>query len=220
MSPVDENESGSDGNSVNRLDYKVPRLIESYELEADFGDRLEAWWTADTEQRLSLRSLADRFNKRLLERAMVEAGMSPLAGEVANLYQLLTGDDTSSGNRTEARKRLEQEGVDIDQLEQDFVTYQAIRSYLKEYRGARHSENGTSRTEDVVEAIQRLKSRVSSVAEKNLTQLRDGGRISLGEFRLFVEITVFCQNCNTQNGIVELLRQGGCECENEVTREE
>jgi hypothetical protein len=223
MSPSDEKESESNSHetSMDRLDYKVPRLIDTYGLGAEYGDSLEDRWTADTEQRLSLRSLADRFNKQLLETAMVDAGMSPLAGEVANLYRLLTEDDISSGNRTEARKRLEQEGVDIDQLEQDFVTYQAIRSYLKEYRGAKHSgENGVTRTENVVETVQRLKSRVSSVAKKNLTQLRDGGRISLGEFRLFVEITVFCQSCNTQKGIVELLQQGGCECHNEDTGEE
>jgi hypothetical protein len=34
--------------------------------------------------------------------------------------------------RTEASARLEPNGVDVDHLERDFVTYQAIRSYLTE----------------------------------------------------------------------------------------
>nr|WP_254533591.1 rod-determining factor RdfA [Natrinema gelatinilyticum] len=114
---------------------------------------------------------------------MTDAGMSTLSGEVSNMYRLLTADDVSSGNRTEARKRLEQNGLDIAQLERDFITYQAMRSYLKDYRGAEYHRNSeTTRLEDTVAAIQRLQARTRSVAEKNLTQLRKTGQISLGEF--------------------------------------
>jgi len=202
-----------DGAEATQPESKVARLIDAYELGASFGDRLEEAWTADGDQRESLRSLADRFNRRLLQVTMAEAGMSTLDGEVSNLYRLLTDDDVSSGNRTEARRRLEQHGVDIEQLERDFVTYQAIRSYLKEYRGAEYErDTGTTRVEGVVDTIQRLKSRVNSVATKNLEQLRKTDKVTLGEFRLFVEISVFCEDCRTQYGLVDLLQGGGCEC--------
>jgi len=189
-------------------------MIEVYGLGDQFGERLEELWTADGDQRESLRALADRFNERLLESAMEDAGMSTVEGEVSNLYRLLTSDEVSSGNRTEARRRLEQNSVDIEQLEEDFVTYQAIRTYLKEYRGAEYEhESNAKRVEKVIETLQRLQSRTRSVAEKSLEQLTNTDQLALGEFRIFVDVTVLCEDCNTQYDIVELLREGRCECQ-------
>lgn len=210
----DRDGAGIDADGETGPANKVARLIDAYDLGSAFGDRLEALWTAEGDERESLRTLADRFNRRLLEVAMTAAGVSTLDGEASNVYRLLTDDDVSSGVRIEARNRLEREGIDVDRLERDFVTYQAIRSYLRDYRGARYeNDNERSRTETVVETIQRLRSRTRSVVEKSLAQLRDTGRISLGEFRLFVEIDVLCEDCDTQYGLVELIERGGCACE-------
>lgn len=210
----DSDGAGIDADGETRPANKVARLIDAYDLGPSVGDRLETLWTADGDERESLRTLADRFNRRLLEVAMTDAGVSTLDGEASNVYRLLTDDDVSSGVRTEARNRLEREGIDVDRLERDFVTYQAIRSYLRDYRGARYeSDSDRSRTETVVETVQRLRSRTRSVVEKSLAQLRDTDRISLGEFRLFVEIDVLCEDCDTQYGLVELIERGGCACE-------
>jgi hypothetical protein len=198
------------------VDSKVARLLEVYGLGEEYGDRLEQLWTADGEQRESLRALADRFNERLLESAMDDAGMSAVEGEVSNLYRLLTADDVSSGNRIEARRRLEQQGIDIEQLERDFVTYQAIRSYLKEYRDATYEHKSPrDRVETVVQTIQRLRSRTQSVAERSLDQLTNTDQLSLGEFRIFVDISVLCEDCDTQYGLVELLQEGSCDCDSD-----
>lgn len=89
---------------------KVERLVETYELPADLGERLEAAWTGDGPKRKSLRELADEFSRRLLERAVESSELASMSGEVANLYRLLTADDVSSGERTEARERLERAG--------------------------------------------------------------------------------------------------------------
>jgi hypothetical protein len=35
------------------------------------------------------------------------------------------------------------DGVDVDKLESDFVTYQAIRSYLRDYRNAEYTPETT-----------------------------------------------------------------------------
>lgn len=205
----DEASEGGD----DRPDSKVARLIDAYELGASFGDQLEDRWTAEGDRRESLRSLADRFNRRLLEAAMADAGMATLDGEVANLYRLLTADDVSSGNRTEARRRLEQQGIDVDDLERDFVTYQAIRSYLKDYRGAEYERDDATTTDGVIETVQRLESRTRAVAETSLDQLRQTDQLSLGQFRLFVEVNVLCEDCGKQYGLIELLQAGSCDCE-------
>ncbi|SNR57823.1 rod-determining factor RdfA [Halorubrum vacuolatum] len=191
---------------------KVAKLLLEYEIEKSFGDKLVELWTANHENRESLRSLEDRFNKRLLEESVNEAGMPVLDGEMSNVYRLLTDEDVSSGKRTEVRNRLEREGINVEQLENDFVTYQAIRSYLKEYRNATYEKTDENRVEKSVETIQRLKSRTTSVVETTFTQLNENGSISIGEFRVIIDINVYCQSCGTQYGAVELLKKKNCEC--------
>ncbi|MFB6195205.1 MAG: rod-determining factor RdfA [Haloplanus sp.] len=196
---------------------KIARLVTEYDLDESIGDELERLWTAEGQQRKSLRDLADFFNKRLLESAMTSAGISTVSGEVANLYRLLTDDDVSSGMRTEARNRLERDGVDVEQLERDFVTYQAIRSYLTKYRDASYEQpSGSEQVENVLDSVQRLRSRLRSITEGSLDRLRSTGRITLGEFRLFVDIDVLCEDCGAQYGVVDLLERGGCDCKEDT----
>jgi predicted transcriptional regulator len=199
---------------ASRPSSKVARLIDEYELGASYGDRLEARWTDDSDERMSLRDLADLFNERLLRAAIEEQGTATVDGEVENLYRLLTDDDVSRGVRTEAQARLEREGVDVDRLDRDFVTYQAVRSYLTDYRGAEYDQpSDAARREKTVETIERLQSRVRSVVTRNLQQLRDTDRISLGQFRLFVDVDVLCEDCGAEYGARELVERGGCDCD-------
>lgn len=192
---------------------KVGRLIEKYDLGEEFGAELEMRWTADDDDRMSLRSLADRFNRRIIEEAMIGAGMSTLDGEVENLYRLLISDDVSSGKKTEARNWLGQADIDVDQLETDFVTYQAIRSYLQNERGAEYNQKSDStRLSNEIDSVQRLKSRTSSVTEGTVSRLRNAGIITLGDFRVFVDVSVHCEDCDTQFGVINLLRNKGCNC--------
>lgn len=208
--PSETTEHGTPDKQPNN---KVARLIDSYNLGEEFGDRLEQLWTADGDQRMSLRDLADLVNERLLEAAMSNSGMRPIEGEVENIYRLLADEEVSSGNKTEARQRLEHNGVDTDELERDFITYQAVRSYLQEYRGATYEqESETTRAEDVLQTIQRLQSRTQSVTEKNIDQLDSTNELSIGDHRVFVNVDVLCGDCNTQYELSELISSGGCEC--------
>jgi len=206
--------SAPEDDSTSLPSSKVARLIEEYDLGVSFGGRLERLWTGETDERMSLRDLASLFNRRLLEVAMERAGMSAVDGEVDNLYRLLTADSVSSGMQTEARTRLKRDGVDVERLEQDFVTYQAIRSYLKDYRGASYERTtDADRINNVTDTVQQLRSRLQSVTEGSLEQLRDTGRLTLGDFRLFVDVDVLCEDCGAQYDVAELLARGGCDCE-------
>lgn len=210
MPPERAGEKGVDKPSNN----KVARLIDNYDLGEEFGDRLQRLWTADGDHRMSLRDLAGLFNERVLEAAMTNAGMRPIDGEIENLYRLLTADEVSSGNRTEARQRLEENGIDTDELESDFVSYQAVRSYLQEYRDATYDrDRGPDRPEKAVQTIHRLQSRTQSVTEKTLNQLDSADDISVGDYRVFVSVNILCGDCNTQYGLNELISSGGCECD-------
>jgi hypothetical protein len=189
---------------------KVVRLIEEYDLQG-IGAELEQYWTAD-EDRRSLRELADYFNRHLLEAALDSAGVQHLDGEIENTYRLLADDDVSSADRTRVRRRLERDGVDVDELESDFVTYQAIRTYLKDHRGAEYTPDETDPLEREQTNIQQLRGRMAAVTEGKIEQLRDSDSLELGEFRILTEIQVVCEDCNTQFDAVDLLERGGCNC--------
>ncbi|MCY4732363.1 hypothetical protein KY092_17570 [Natronomonas gomsonensis] len=192
---------------------KVARLIEEYDLQG-LGAELEQRWTAD-EDRSSLRELAAQFNQELLREALEAANVQHLDGELENTYRLLTDDDVSSAESTRIQRRLERDGVDVDALQQDFVTYQAIRTYLKEYRGAEYTPAETDPLEREATNVQKLRGRMVSVTEGKLEQLRDGGHLTLGEFRTLAEIQVICEDCNTQFDVLELFDRGGCNCASE-----
>jgi hypothetical protein len=192
---------------------KVARLIERYDL-AGIGDELEHRWTR-AENRSSLRDLADYFNKQILRSALESEDETPIDGEVANLYRLLTDGETTSGVQQQAKNRLAGRGVDPATLEDDFVSYQSIRTYLKQYRDAAPPDDQSS-TEDQIQrkqaTIQRIVSRLAKVTEQSLTELSNTSRITLGDFSIIVTVRVHCSDCDTQQPVTDLLTNGGCAC--------
>jgi sulfopyruvate decarboxylase TPP-binding subunit len=120
----------------------------------------------------------------------------------------------SSGVRTDTRSRLEQRGVDINSLESDFVTYQAIRSYLKDWRGAEYQTiSDEAKIQKDLESIQRLMSRTTSVTEERIEKLRETDRIALDAFEVLLDVQVLCQACGDQHSVTELLERDGCPCQ-------
>jgi hypothetical protein len=191
---------------------KVERVIEAYDLDG-LGDELERRWTGVDGERESLRQLADRFNRAVLRAALDAAGSSPLDGEVENTYRLLRDDDVSPGMRTEVRRQLERDGVDLDQVESDFVSHQAIHTYLREHRGAELESEERPRVEKEARTIRRLQGRISVVTESGLDRLVTAGDITLGDFEVLADVQVYCADCGAQYEAVELIERGGCDCD-------
>jgi hypothetical protein len=189
---------------------KVARLLDEYDLPG-LGAELEQLWTAE-EDRKSLRELARHFNRQLLGEALDEANVQYLDGELGNNYRLLTDDEVSSAESTRVNRRLERDGVDVDALENDFVTYQAIRNYLKDYRGAEYTPTETDPLEREATTVQKLRGRMATVTGGKLGQLRASDELTLGEFRTLADIRVICEDCNTQFDVLDLLNRGGCNC--------
>lgn len=201
----------SDSGTANGRRGKVVRLIDDRGLH-EVGDRLERRWTAEGDERMSLRDLADEFNRELLRAAMGDAGMQPLDGDVENVYRLLTDDAVSGADRTRTERRLDREGIDVDRLRQEFVTYQAIRTYLKDHRGASYDPDTGDQVESEREHIQRLRGRVRTVTDSKLSQLRQNDEVDLGSFRTLVQVNVLCEDCGTRYDVETLLDDGGCDC--------
>jgi len=190
---------------------KVVRLIDQYDLEG-VGDELETRWRRP-EDRESLRELADWFNERVLRAALAEADVDTLAEDVSRLYALLSGATGSRGERTQIARRLERDGLDVDAITDEFVSYGAIRSYLVGYRGVSppSDSDGIDR-ESTAQTIERLRQRTASVTETKLDGLRGADELHLGPHRVLVDVQVLCERCGKQYEISGLLESGACDC--------
>lgn len=193
---------------------KVSRVIRDYEL-IGLGEELERRWLGVDDDRQSLRDLADYFNRQVLETALNGAGGQLIDGEIENHYRLLTCDDVSASARTQAETRLERLGIDVEALRHDFVSHQAVHTYLTDVREASLCEDEPTDV-DVIqsrqEIILRLRNRLVAVTERSLEALRDAGYISLGSFDAMVSVTVYCDDCGSSYDLANLLRRRACDC--------
>lgn len=189
---------------------KVGRLIDEYGLDG-LGAELERYWTAENEERMSLRALAEHFNLELLRAELEDAGESPTDPDLQATYETLTDDDVSRGMYTRKRRELERNGVDVDGLEDSFVTHQAIHTYLTKYRNAEH-DPGPDDVESERETIARLRSRTTAVTDSTLDRLANAGHISDRDYETLVEIRVLCQDCGRDYTLDDLFDEGGCTC--------
>jgi hypothetical protein len=118
--------------------------------------------------------------------------------------------------RTEVRRQLERDGVDLDSVESDFVSHQAIHTYLREHRGAELETEEESRIEKETRTIRRLQGRISVVTESGLTRLSNAGDVTIGDFEVLTDVQVYCSDCGSQYEAVELIERGGCDCESDT----
>lgn len=219
--------------------YKVGRVLSEYGLTS-LHEQLPALWTGRTwevdegaeageadgsgeageavdargdEEAASLRDLADRINVALVRSAMEDAGEDPLDGEAENAYRLLSGEEVSAGVRIQQRNRLERAGVDVDSLESDFVTHQAVHTYLTDGLGVTKSvADDVDPIETHEERIQRLRNRLAAVVDGSIADLEAAEELDVGDVDTTIGLQLYCRECQTQFELTELLEQGGCHC--------
>ncbi|MFB6102108.1 MAG: rod-determining factor RdfA [Haloplanus sp.] len=202
-------ESPEDGNAEG-TGSKVGRLLRKYDLDG-VGGELERRWTADGEERMSLRALADWMNQRLLREALDNAGVNSTERDVAHIYETLRGEG-STGERIRKERELERQGVSVEELQSDFVSHQAIHTYLKKYREAEYERGSENPKERSVSKLQRLRSRTIAVTDETIQGLSSKEELSVGDFDVVSEIRVRCTDCGTEYDAVEFIERGGCEC--------
>lgn len=188
---------------------KVARVIEAYDLEG-MGATLEAEWTADPGERTSLRDLADEFNEAVLEAALRDAGVSPLNVDVSSMYEALQGGSGSTATR--ARRRLEREDVDVDRLTTDFVTHQAVHTYLTKEREASLPADDRNLADRKVETIEKLQGRIAAVTESAIDSLASADELDRADYDVLVDVRTVCPNCGADAPVGVVIRQGGCDC--------
>lgn len=169
---------------------KVSRVLEKYELDG-LGEELETRWLASDERGMSLRDLAELFNKQVLEAALEQSELSLLDTDIEAVYSCLTDENVSAGERTRMERRLERSGVDADTVVSNFVTHQTIYTYLRNHRQVSQPEDGPDeKRTKAIERIQKLQNRTAAVTENTLESLQRDDLIPDGEFDVLVDVQI------------------------------
>lgn len=187
---------------------KVDKVIEKRDL-VGLDEELRR---RRTEDEASLRDLEAYFNKRVLADELRTQRVETLQGEVENTYRLLTSDDVTTGARTEALDRLERSGVDTDALLSEFVSYQTMRSHLRDCLQIDTSRESTIDRSDAEDTVFSLVSRTESVIDQTLSRLRSAAELRTGELDLAINVRVACEECGREYPVSQLLDRGHCAC--------
>ena len=188
---------------------KVARCIETYDIP-EMGPTLEARWTGDSGERTSLRDLAEIFNRTLVEVALRDADTLPMSVDVDGIYEALRHG--SNTERLRAERRLEREGVDAETLTDDFVTHQAVHTYLRTEREASLPASATDAVENRIQTIEKLEGRVAAVAEAAVSGLPAAEDAADPAYEVLVDATSVCTACGETYSVRDLLTRGGCRC--------
>lgn len=192
---------------------KVNRVAQAYGLD-DLGAELEARWLGVDGEQSSTRDLATLFNKRVLEAAVDRSDAFTFTGTVDELYRRLTDDDT--GDASLVRSRLEQHGVDVDAVTDDFVSHQTIHRHLKNHRELeRPEQTPEDRKASAVDTVQRLRGRTTAVAEQTIESLANNDILDVGQFSILNDIQVLCENCGRSYDVTTFMERDGCQCATE-----
>lgn len=188
-------------------DCKVGRVLARRGL--DRHEEMAGRWRAGE---VSLRALARELNVAVLRAAAREAGVATLEGEVENLYRLLTDDDVTSGTRVQARRRLESEGLDVDAVRSEFVSHQTVYNHLTDCLGVERETDDRDPVTAAEDRIRPMQTRMEAIATDVVEGLDDDGAVTVGDFDVYVDVSVACNDCGTRSELGEFLRDGGCDC--------
>jgi len=194
---------------VSKRGHKVGRVLEKYSLH-ELEERLPAMWKGeDGESEQGVRELANIINTHIVEQALEES-TSTLEDEASSVYEFLTSDSPSQ--RVAQKQRLEEMGIDPDDLQDDFVAHQTVYKYLTEYLNESKEQKKPS-LETSLKRGQNLESRVEVVLNDSISRLDEHDMIRAGDPSVIVDFQVYCPLCNSQFSYSEFLDRGGCDCE-------
>lgn len=186
---------------------KVTRVAAEYHL-SDIDERL----LRHRDQDESLRELATYFNKQVLSAALTSATRE-IVGDADQIYDAIAGDDVNRSRRAELRSKLSQNGVDIDDFENDFVSHQTIRNHLHDCLEVDTGRTSTVDLEGGRKTIEWAQARSEGVIEETIRRLRSANEISSPPTEITQSVRVGCTACGSTYPIAEFLAKRGCDCQ-------
>ena len=187
---------------------KVCRVLEAWDL-VDLEEELLARWRGEDGDRMGYRKLAEWLNVTLLRKEMDRAGLTTVGGVAASRYERL--EDGGEPGAT-VREFLRREGLAIEEIERDFVSYGVVRTHLKECLDADREATGTRDAAWTSESVAHTRRFAESKVESAVRAGVNAGRLSVGDApEISVSIELTCPSCAATVGAEEAL-EGGWTC--------
>ncbi|MFB6206347.1 MAG: rod-determining factor RdfA [Haloglomus sp.] len=196
---------------MNSARCKVCRVLDEWELQ-DLEEELLARWQGDPGERMGYRTLADWLNVTLLRREMSRAGLTTVGGVAALRYEQLTGEERTSAD---LEGFFRHEGVSIDDVKRDFVSYGVVRTHLKECLDADREPRESSTAAWTAESVAHTRRHAESKVKSAVQAAVNAGRLEVdGSPELTVSFELTCPACSTTVPVEEALEgDWACDCE-------
>jgi len=199
--------SGKDVAIEEKACCKAGRTAAKYGF-SDFldGTLAEEWAAMDGP---GLRTIASRFNKRVIEVTLIEQGEPPLEGEEDLIYDQLTADGDNQSDRVE--RRLEKNGIDPNRLKEDFISYKTIDRHFKNCTDLERETTDPLDRADAIDRVRAMNRRVEKVAENTLSELNERASLGFEDPEVSASVTVACPECDERKSFTAAIKHG-CEC--------
>ncbi len=185
---------------------KIGRTAETYGI-----DDIDGLLRARRAEGASLRRLETVVNEAVL-RAALEDTDAHVPGDVTDIYRTLTDGEASAGVRTETRAWLSQAGVDPEALEGDFVSYQTVRTHLRECLDVDTTRETTLSVDDAAGTIEWARSRSEAIVRRTVDRLGGTDGFHSGSVDVTHVVRVSCGDCGASYPVERFLERGGCDC--------
>lgn len=209
-------------------DCKLGHVNEQYQLR-DLNDELiRRRQNGDA----SLRDLASYVNLRILDAAIERATGDIVTGDndlygalereeaIATIYETLTDEEIAPERRARVRTRLDQARVDLDVVEDDWLTHPTVRNHLLECLGIDTSPTRELDRDGAAKTIEWARSRCVAVIGRTLQRLQTVGQLTITNADVSLSIRITCTECQETYSPSQLLSQGRCACtSNDPNRE-
>jgi hypothetical protein len=190
---------------------KIGQIVERYGLH-DFRDSLpERWRGENGYEEMGFRKISDVFNARLLLEKLKENQDGRVFDRTAwDYYNRLTSDDEETERK--AREELKQIGVDLDALENDFVSHQSIHRYVTNKMGVSKDSGYSPKQTTRAETLNQIRSRTQRVLKEHVENGIEDETIALTDPAVDVEFKISCRECGESYDVDTIFGQKYCEC--------
>lgn len=213
MPTRDRDGSGEDVATGETACCKAGRTAAKYDFRDVLDETLAEQWAAMDGP--GLRSIADRFNKKIIQITLLEQGEPPIEGEEDLLYDQLTADANEQSERVE--RRLEKNGIDPTQLREDFISYKTIDRHFKNCTDREREMTDPIDQSDAIDRVRKLNRRVEKVAANTLSELNEHTSLGFENPDVSASVTVACPECGERKSFTAAIKHG-CECERPTDR--
>ena len=188
---------------------KVCRILDTWGLDS-YDERLLSEWRGEDGQRKGYRQLATFLNHTLLRNEMDRAGLPTFAGEVESKYDRLQSDGP---HQSEVAMILEREGIDVERLRSDFVSYGVVRTHLTDCLEAEYDAGPSTNWEEQSIEISRAHAR-EKIGDAVRSLLRKGTLSGSDDIAIQLDVVIACEECAERVSLRRALREGTvCACE-------